>query len=182
MTLASKASLLHLPVTLGLGLALAFGLLSSTSGAAETDAAQPMTAPAGSVVVEMTVEQPFDTALATLKDQLQADGWNLISELDIGGRLAKKGVEVPGGLVILQLTSGKNAVPLLAKDDTRYISALMPCSLSVYGKEDGSVTISRMNFEMLAPALEPEVAEVMQRSLTKLNRSVDAAVAKLREG
>ena len=56
---------------------------------------------------------------------------------------------------------------------------MMPCGVSVYGKSDGTVVISRMNFEMMGGMMEPEVAAVMQKSITKLNTSVASAIAKL---
>ncbi len=131
------------------------------------------------IVVERTVHNDYTATVDTLRQQLKADGWKLIAEIDLGQRLAKKGVDIPGGLVIFKLTSGKNAVPLLAADETRYVSALMPCGVSVYGKRDGSVVISRLNFEMMGAMMEPRVAKVMTKSITKLNRTIDAAVSKL---
>lgn len=72
-----------------------------------------------------------------------------------------------------------NVVPHLLKDETRYVSALMPCGVSVYGMSGGSVVISRMNFEMMEGLMEPQVAEVMTRSIAKLNRTIDSALLKL---
>ncbi|MES9940379.1 MAG: DUF302 domain-containing protein [Candidatus Thiodiazotropha sp. 6PLUC2] len=131
------------------------------------------------IVVERTIQQDYRKSLDTLREQLKTDGWKLIAEIDLGKRLAKKGVDVPGGLVIFKITSGKNAMPLLADDETRYVSAMMPCGLSVYGKSDGSVVISRMNFEMMSAMMEPKVAQIMEKSIKKLNKTVDSAVAKL---
>ena len=131
------------------------------------------------IVVERTVQHDYRSTVDTLRRQLKEDGWKLIAEIDLGKRLAKKGVEVPGGLVIFKLTSGKNAMPLLARDETRYVSAMMPCGVSVYGKSDGSVVISRMNFEMMGAMMEPKVAAVMEKSIKKLNRTVDAALSRL---
>ena len=132
----------------------------------------------GAVVVEDSSRADFPTTLANLKAQLEADGWNVVAEIDLGTRLAKKGVQIPGGLVILELTSGKNAVPLLKQDDTRYVSALMPCTVSVYGKSDGSVMVSRMNAGMMAGMLEPRVADVMQKSAAGLDRTIARALAR----
>ncbi|MCU7806315.1 MAG: DUF302 domain-containing protein [Candidatus Thiodiazotropha sp. (ex Semelilucina semeliformis)] len=131
------------------------------------------------MVVERTLNSDYTATLDTLRQQLKDDGWKLIAEIDLGKRLAKKGVDVPGGLVIFKLTSGKNAVPLLAKDETRYVSAMMPCGVSVYGKSDGTVVISRMNFEMMMPMMEPVIAATMEKSINKLNKSIDAAVVRL---
>jgi uncharacterized protein (DUF302 family) len=134
---------------------------------------------APSVVVEDISQKDFAETLRVVKEQLSEDGWNLINEINLGKRLEKKGVPIPGGLVILQLTSGKFARPLLKDDATRYISALMPCSISVYGMSDGRVVISRMNFGMLASMLEPKVANTMQQSSGKLNMTLERALAKL---
>ncbi len=135
--------------------------------------------PPHAIVVEKSVRQDFGTVRDALRQQLKEDGWNLIAEIDLGKRLAKKGVDIPGGLVIFKVTSGKNAMPLLAKDETRYISAMMPCGVSVYGKSDGSVLISRMNFDLIRSALEPEVAAVMRQSSTQLDASIASAITGL---
>jgi uncharacterized protein (DUF302 family) len=147
--------------------------------AAPNDTDAPAVANPRSIVVERTVNNDYQTTLDTLRQQLKDDGWKLIAEIDLGKRLAKKGVEIPGGLVIFKLTSGKNAAPLLANDATRYVSAMMPCGLSVYGKSDGSVVISRMNFELMAPMMEPKVAATMEKSIAKLNHTVDTALSSL---
>lgn len=141
-------------------------------------AAGPAPADPRAIVVEDTSKADFASTLAALKEQLNADGWNLVAEIDLGSRLAKKSVNVPGGLVILELTSGKNAVPLLKADDTRYVSALMPCSVSVYGMSDGRVMVSRMNARMMSGMLEPRVGEVMAKSAGLLDESVARALAK----
>jgi uncharacterized protein (DUF302 family) len=158
-------------------LTLLLAVAMATSGSVIADAETAKGAEA--LVVERTIKADYLTTVNTLRQQLKDDGWRLMAEVDLGTRLARKGVEVPGGLVIFKLTSGKNAMPLLAKDETRYISAMMPCGVSVYGKSDGSVVISRMKFEMMSPMMEPEVAAVMKKSITQLTATIDAALAKL---
>ncbi|MCG8017535.1 MAG: DUF302 domain-containing protein [Candidatus Thiodiazotropha sp. 'RUGA'] len=161
--------------------ALLCGLLSLNStfslSAEPANPAEP--ADTSSMVVEQAIQYDYNKALDIVRQQLKDDGWKLIAEINLGARLAKKGVEVPGGLVIFKLTSGKNAVPLLAADETRYVSAMMPCGLSVYGKQDGTVVISRMNFEMMSAMLEPKVATVMTKSINKLNKTVESAIARM---
>jgi uncharacterized protein (DUF302 family) len=161
------------------GLLLALSIVTSTLTAAPETISKTTSNQPHTVVVEQSIKQDFRLTLDTLRQQLKEDGWKLIAEIDLGKRLAKKGVEVPGGLVVFKLTSGKNAAPLLAADETCYVSAMMPCGLSVYGKSDGSVVISRMNFEMMSAMLEPKVAAVMMRSINKLNNTVNATLTKL---
>lgn len=142
--------------------------LSAVAPAAEPalDASKP------AAVINEISTRDFQSTLATLKAQLAVDKWNVISEINLGQRLAKKDVAIPGGLVILQLTSGKFARPLLAADETRYVSAMMPCSISVYGLSDGRTVFSRMNFEMLMEMFEPRVSERMGKAVAKLNKTV----------
>jgi hypothetical protein len=54
---------------------------------------------------------------------------------------------------------------------------MIPCGLSVYRKSDATEVISRMNFEMMSAMMEPKVAAVMAKSITTLNKTVDAALA-----
>lgn len=157
-------------------LCLSTSLLAS--GTAVTAAAESVQADPRAIVVEDVSRADFAGTLGKLKAQLATDGWNVVAEINLGQRLAKKGVQIPGGLVILELTSGQNAVPLLKSDDTRYVSALMPCSVSVYGKSDGSVMVSRMNAGLLAGMMEPQVAEVMKKSATQLDQTIARALAK----
>ena len=154
-------------------------ILISATASAESRYSPEAKVDSPAIVVERILKKDFAVTLDTLRQQLKDDGWNLIAEINLGKRLANKGVDIPGGLVILKLTSGKNAKPLLAVDETRYVSAMMPCGVSVYGKSDGSVVISHMNFEMMAPMMEPKVAKTMQKSVAQLSKSIDAAVAKL---
>jgi uncharacterized protein (DUF302 family) len=160
---------------------LAFVLITafSSSCLSMQDPTTEKSADPRAIVVERTVQYEYRATVDTLRQQLKDDGWKLIAEIDLGKHLAKKGVDIPGGLVIFKLTSGKNALPLLAADETRYVSALMPCGVSVYGKSNGSVVISRINFEMMGAMMEPKVAEVMAKSITKLNRTIDSAVNKM---
>lgn len=129
------------------------------------------------IVVEDVSHADFTTTLANLKHQLKADGWNIVAEVNLGEGLAKRNVVIPGGMVILELTSGKNAIPLLKDEATRYVSALMPCSVSVYGMSDGRVMISRMNAGLMAGMMEPRVAEVMRMAAVKLDTTIARSLA-----
>jgi uncharacterized protein (DUF302 family) len=150
--------------------------MSASSIAADQKPIQP---DPRAIVVEDVSRADFVITLKTLKEQLAADGWNLVAEINLGERLAKKNVQIPGGLVILEMTSGGNTVPLLKNEETRYISALMPCSVSVYGMSDGRVIISRMNANLMASMLDPRLAEAMKKSSAQLDASVARTLVKL---
>lgn len=128
------------------------------------------------IVKEDMSPHDFPTTVKRLKEQLAKDGWNLLTEIDLGGRIAKKGVQLPGGLVILELTSGGTTIPLLKDESTRYVAGLMPCSVSVYAQDNGQVVVSRMNANLMAGAMEPRIAQVLGKSMAKLDASVAAAL------
>lgn len=131
------------------------------------------------IVSENVSRASFAETLKVLREQLATDGWNLLAEINLGERLAKKNVVIPGGLVILEMTSGGNTVPLLKNEETRYVAGLMPCSVAVYGMADGRVIISRMNAGLLAGMMEPRVATVMGKSASQLDASIARALSRL---
>jgi uncharacterized protein (DUF302 family) len=165
--------------TLSSSLLLALTLLAtSIPGFAQTPAPSAQPDPRA-IVSENVSRAGFADTLKILKEQLAADGWNLLAEINLGERLAKKNVSIPGGMVILDMTSGGNTVPLLKNEETRYVAGLMPCSVAIYGMADGRVIISRMNAGLLADMMEPRVAEVMNKSARQLDASIARALARL---
>lgn len=154
-------------------------LLSSMLLATAPALAEPAPRPDPRVVVkEDHSPHDFATTVARLKAQLVKDGWTLLTEIDLGSRIAKKGVQLPGGLVILELASGGATIPLLKDDATRYVAGLMPCSVTIYARDDGQVVVSRMNAGLMAEVMEPRVAQVLGQSMTKLDAGVAQALGK----
>jgi uncharacterized protein (DUF302 family) len=159
------------------GLLMASTIIGASAPSLAADS-KSMQADPRAIVVEDVSHADFATTLKTLKEQLTADGWNLVAEINLGERLAKKNVRIPGGLVILEMTSGGNTLPLLKNEETRYVSALMPCSVSVYGMSDGRVIISRMNANLMAGMMDPRLAEAMKKSSAQLDASIARALTK----
>lgn len=121
-------------------------------------------------------ESPLSHAdtVDALKAEMTADGWSVLATHDLAAALAKKGHTVLP-VAIIEACSGKFSVTLLKKDETRYVSSLLPCRVSVYEKSDGKVIISRMNTTAMGAQMEPAVAEVM----AKAGSSVEAIIAKV---
>lgn len=165
------------PLSASLLLSLAL-IATPLPGLAQTPAPSDQPDPRA-IVSEDFSRAGFADTLKTLKEQLAADGWNLLAEINLGDRLAKKNVNIPGGMVILEMTSGGNTIPLLKNEETRYVSGLMPCSVTVYGMSDGRVAISRMNARLLSGMMEPRVAEVLGKSAAHLDASIARTLAKL---
>lgn len=154
--------------------ALLLALSAAPAVAAEAPAPNPR-----AIVTENFSPASFADTVNALKTQLVADGWNLVAEIDLGSRLAKRNVNLPGGLTILEFTSGGATVPLLKNESTRYVAGLMPCSVSVYAMDDGRVVVSRMNAGAMAGMLEPRLADVLKQSAARMDRSIETTLAQL---
>lgn len=154
--------------------ALLFALSAAPAVATEPVAANPR-----DIVSENVSRASFADTVNALKTQLTADGWTFLAEIDLGSRLAKKNVNLPGGLVILEFASGGATVPLLKNESTRYVAGLMPCSVSVYAMDDGRVIVSRMNAGLMAGMLEPKLGEVLKQSAARMDQGIEAALARL---
>lgn len=121
-------------------------------------------------------ESPFSftETVEKLKAEMAAEGWSVLATHDLSAALAKKGHDVLP-VAIIEACSGKFSVTLLKKDETRYVSSLLPCRVSVYATSNGKVIISRMNTTAMGAQMEPAVAEVM----AKAGASVEAIIAKV---
>ena len=119
----------------------------------------------------------FADTVEALKTEMAADGWSVLATHDLSAALAKKGHTVLP-VSIIEACSGKFSLVLLKKDDTRYISSLLPCRVSVYETSTGKVIISRMNTEVMGAQMEPAVAEVMGKAGASMEAVISRAIAK----
>lgn len=116
----------------------------------------------------------FAETVEALRAEMAADGWNVLAVHDLSAALAKKGHMVLP-VSIIEACSGKFSVALLKKDETRYVSSMLPCRVAVYQTGEGKVIVSRMNTATMGAQMEPAVAEVMAKAGT----SVEAIIAKV---
>jgi uncharacterized protein (DUF302 family) len=119
----------------------------------------------------------FADTIAAIKAEVGSMGWSVLVAHDMSAILAKKGHTI-APLVILELCSGKYSVALVKKDETRYVSSLIPCRLSVYETSDGKVIISRMNTTVMGAMMEPAVADVMKKAGADLETIIAKISAK----
>jgi hypothetical protein len=62
---------------------------------------------------------------------------------------------------LVNLCQAKHAAAIMRDDTARRVSVLMPCTISVYEKSDGSVWIGAMNPGLIAPFFGGVIAEIM---------------------
>lgn len=96
-----------------------------------------------------TLDLPFDDALAAVREALLAQGFGIVSEVDIAATLrAKIGVEIPAQ-VILGACSPRFAHRSLEAEPS--IGLLLPCNVVVRAVGDGCLV------EMVDPQMLVEV-------------------------
>lgn len=149
-----------------------FVLGFSWANAAQEESSSPR-----NMFLETVSPLDFATTVDALTAEMKADGWNVLSTHDLSAALAKKGHNVLP-VSIIEACSGKFSVNLLKKDETRYVSSLLPCRVAIYQTSDGKVIISRMNTTVMGTQMEPAVAEVMAKAGASLEAIVTKVIAR----
>jgi uncharacterized protein (DUF302 family) len=114
------------------------------------------------VVPERSARSYEETCAAVESEVAAADGWSFPMEsFDMAAKLAEKGA-LPDTITRIRLyfvCSPKIAKRVLG--DTPKLSAIMPCSWSVYELADGSVWLAHMNIAMMSKMMGGEVGAAM---------------------
>lgn len=95
------------------------------------------------------IESPFgvEETAARIQQNIQTlehKGWALSGLRDPSKAVANAGGNVPPVLLV-EACSTDYSGPIMAKDSTRILSILMPCTITVYKKDNGKTYIGMMN-------------------------------------
>ena len=64
-------------------------------------------------------------------------------------------------VLMIEACSTKYSGPILKSDQTRFLSILMPCKISVYKKSDGKVYVGTMNAGLMGRMFGSMVGDIM---------------------
>ena len=103
----------------------------------------------------------LEETVTRLADTAKAAGWVVQSIIELEKSIEKNGGGVVRPVRLVNLCQAKHAARIMRDDTARRTSVLMPCTISVYEKSDGSVWIGAMNPGLIAPFFGGVVAEVM---------------------
>ncbi|MBI2518100.1 MAG: DUF302 domain-containing protein [Opitutae bacterium] len=118
--------------------------------------------------LEETVKRLTDSALAA--------GWVVQSVVELEKSIAKNGGGTVRPVRLVNICQAKHAARIMNDDTARRVSVLMPCTISVYEKSDGSVWVGAMNPGLIAPLFGGVVAAVMGGPVAREQESFLAAV------
>lgn len=103
----------------------------------------------------------FDATIETIKQNAQAQGWEVPRDFDFRKALTARGQPDPGRITVLKLCSPEFATRMFRDDESKFVSVMAPCSISVYEKSDGRTYISTMNMKLMSRLMGPSVGPVL---------------------
>lgn len=117
----------------------------------------------GSLMVK-EYPSPFglEETAARIQANIQAAGWDLSGLRSPSNTIRRLGATVPNVLLV-EACKPDYSKPILKDDETRILSILMPCTITVYEKSDGRVYIGLMNTGLLGHMFGSTVASVMNQ-------------------
>lgn len=102
----------------------------------------------------------FDTTVAALEQEIAKKGWKVPVVHDLQATMKKFDKDVRS-VKIMEICHPELSYEILSRCEEKIVSSMMPCRISVYEKEDGSVWISRMNSGLLSKPMSPVIRKTM---------------------
>lgn len=103
----------------------------------------------------------YTDTVSTLKKAAKAQGWKIPKVHELDKTMAKAGYDVEP-VTVFELCHVDHAAKVLKDFDSRVVTSLMPCRVSVYMNGEGKVIVSRMNSGAIAKVFNQNVADVMK--------------------
>ncbi len=122
--------------------------------------------------MERTFEQTFDEVLARVPEALKAEGFGVLTRIDVKGTLKEKiGVDFRR-YQILGACNPKLAHQALGID--LGVGAMLPCPVAVWEEEPGKTTVSAVDPMQTLAATDPRLAPIATEVQTRLTRVLAA--------
>ena len=113
------------------------------------------------MVNERVSPYDFATTVQTIQDNASKTGWAIPKTYDWQKIVTQAGQHDPGKITVFKLCKANIAATLLKDDDNKFVSTMMPCSVSVYEKTDGKTYVAIMDLKLMGALMSKEVAEIM---------------------
>lgn len=117
--------------------------------------------PGGMMIHEKQSPYDFDKTVDVILANAKAEGWLVPKIYDFQASLIKQNQPDPGKVKILKLCQPEYASKLLSQDNSKFVGAMMPCSVSVYEKSNGEVYVSSMNMGLMAKMFSGIVGDTL---------------------
>ncbi|WP_296703868.1 DUF302 domain-containing protein [Thiocapsa sp. UBA6158] len=103
----------------------------------------------------------FDATVAKVVENAHARGWIVPQTFDFQKSLVAHHQRDPGRMKVIKLCSPELASRMFAHDDSKFVSVMAPCSISVYEKSDGRTYLAAMDMALMSKLMGGEVGPVL---------------------
>ena len=103
----------------------------------------------------------FDKTVEVITANAKAHGWIMPKVYDFQESLLKHKQPDPGKVKVLKICQPEYAGKMLSQDDSKFVAAMMPCSIAVYVKSDGKVYVSSMNMGLMSKMFSGVVGDTL---------------------
>jgi uncharacterized protein (DUF302 family) len=123
--------------------------------------------------IQKTLDIDFDDALAKIPEALKAEGFGVLTEIDVKATLKKK-IDVDFRRYRI-LGACNPPFAHKALQHSLDVGMLMPCNVIVYETDDGKTVVSAVDpMQTMAAQGDPEMAPLADAVKQKLQRVVDS--------
>jgi uncharacterized protein (DUF302 family) len=129
-----------------------------------------------SLITEDRINVSFDEAVEKISTTAEKLGWKVPAVHDLKKSLSNSGMDVLP-VKVIEICNPQFSGRILSQSDERLLSALMPCRISVYEKEDGNIYISRLNTSSLSGFSE-SATEAMTEALNEIEQILSDMIIK----
>jgi uncharacterized protein (DUF302 family) len=117
----------------------------------------------GIMIVEDVSPLGYEETVQAIQDSAVAQTWKVPKTYQLDAAVVEAGYDVLP-VTVIELCHPEHAGKVLAEDDARVVTSLMPCRISVYETSNGEVIISRMNTGLISKFFGGTVTEVMAQA------------------
>ncbi len=140
---------------------------------------QDAAAPA-ELFLEDTSPQGFVATVDAFTAGVSDAGWSILGKTNMAGVLSERGFTVDPVLVF-EPCSGAYSSELLGRDETRFVSSMIPCRVAIYKTSAGDVVISRINTGAMAEMIGGDAAPIIRQSGEELEAIIDSVLQELEQ-
>ncbi len=119
----------------------------------------------------------FETTVEQITQCINSAGWRTPAVHDLQQTMLNFGKDVLP-VKVFEICHPSISSRILEKNDERIVSAMMPCRISVYEKNNGKTYVSRINSGLLANAIGGLISEVMTDATNEVETIVAQALIK----
>jgi len=118
----------------------------------------------------------FEETVTAFEAAVAEKGWVIPAVHDLQKSMAKFGAEV-NSVKVFAVCYPEHAVEILSGSDERIVSSMMPCRVSIYEKEDGSVYLSMINSKRMSAGMQRSVRKVMKAAYNEMEEIISGIIA-----